>query len=190
MRKEDIVESIGYRGCNINIGYDTDAESPRTWDNLGTMICFHGKYCLGDKHDLCSRDFEDWDAVEQYLRKTHKPVILYELHLYDHSGLTISTSPFAYRWDSGQVGFILATRADILAAYRAKRLSKRIIKQAKQCILAEVRDYDSYIGGIVWRFEIVDETGEAIDECGSYFGDWKESGIIKDAEAAIDASIA
>lgn len=30
------------------IFYDDDAESPREWDNLGTMYCEHGVYRLGD----------------------------------------------------------------------------------------------------------------------------------------------
>ena len=32
------------------VHYDEYAESPREWDNLGRMICFHSRYSLGDKH--------------------------------------------------------------------------------------------------------------------------------------------
>lgn len=28
--------------------YDTYPESPRNWDNLGTMVCWHRRYTLGD----------------------------------------------------------------------------------------------------------------------------------------------
>ena len=35
----------------LKIVQDTDPESPRTWDNLGTMVCFHKRYELGDKTD-------------------------------------------------------------------------------------------------------------------------------------------
>jgi hypothetical protein len=37
-------------------------------------------------------------------------VCIKDLYLYDHSGITISTSPFSCGWDSGQVGFIYLTR--------------------------------------------------------------------------------
>ncbi len=30
---------------------DICGNGPRDWDNLGTMICFHSQYSLGDKHD-------------------------------------------------------------------------------------------------------------------------------------------
>ena len=33
------------------VHYDEYAESPRKWDNLGRMICFHSRYSLGDEHN-------------------------------------------------------------------------------------------------------------------------------------------
>ena len=38
-----------YKGCTITISPDEFAESPRYDDNLGTMICCHGRYDLGDR---------------------------------------------------------------------------------------------------------------------------------------------
>jgi hypothetical protein len=34
----------------LKIWYDRDAVSPREWDNLGHMICWHNNYNLGDEH--------------------------------------------------------------------------------------------------------------------------------------------
>lgn len=34
----------------LRIEQDDCFESPRDWDNLGTMVCFHSRYNLGDKH--------------------------------------------------------------------------------------------------------------------------------------------
>lgn len=48
----------------IRIEEDTDAESPRNWDNLGTMACWHRRYNLGDKHSYSEpREFLE-DLVE------------------------------------------------------------------------------------------------------------------------------
>ena len=38
-------------GLNIEICTDDYAESPREWDNLGTMVCWHRRYDLGDEHN-------------------------------------------------------------------------------------------------------------------------------------------
>jgi hypothetical protein len=34
----------------LEIAYDADPTSPREWDNLGTMVCWHGRYSLVDDH--------------------------------------------------------------------------------------------------------------------------------------------
>ena len=36
-----MTEKIEYKGYTIKVKLDEDNESPREWDNLGTMTCFH-----------------------------------------------------------------------------------------------------------------------------------------------------
>jgi len=43
-----------HKGLTINIVPDSDPESPREWDNLGTMVCWHNRYRLGDDQPDCS----------------------------------------------------------------------------------------------------------------------------------------
>jgi len=37
-----------YKGHRIEIHYDENYETPRNWDNVGTMVCWHSRYNLGD----------------------------------------------------------------------------------------------------------------------------------------------
>lgn len=46
--REQPVETIEYRGFNINIYQDDMSEDPRDWDNIGRMLCKHRDYNLGD----------------------------------------------------------------------------------------------------------------------------------------------
>lgn len=85
----------------IEIFYDEFGDSPRNWDNLGTMICFHNRYTLGDKHDYDTDDYNGWGEMEKAIIKDNDVAIILPLYLYDHSGITIATSPFGCRWDSG-----------------------------------------------------------------------------------------
>ena len=41
-------------GNTIKVFVDEDPQSPREWDNAGTMVCFHRRYNLGDINDLKS----------------------------------------------------------------------------------------------------------------------------------------
>ena len=59
------------------VHYDEYAESPREWDNLGRMICFHSRYTLGDKHDY--RDPIDFlrDAYAHAISDNGKALVRY-----------------------------------------------------------------------------------------------------------------
>lgn len=55
---------------------DSPAFSPRDWDNVGTMVCWHRRYNLGDKHDYSEpKDFlrdlaetADRDELLEYVK--------------------------------------------------------------------------------------------------------------------------
>ena len=56
------MSEVAYSASNeqyrLDVIYDEAARSPREWSNLGTMVCFHGRYDLGDKHDYSGpKDF-------------------------------------------------------------------------------------------------------------------------------------
>ena len=42
------------KDITIKIERDGDAESPREWDNVGTMVCWHSRYNLGDEQPSVS----------------------------------------------------------------------------------------------------------------------------------------
>jgi len=44
------IETIPYRGCTIRVVSDDDPINPREdYDHLGTMVCWHSRYNLGDE---------------------------------------------------------------------------------------------------------------------------------------------
>jgi len=47
-----------YKGCKIKLMQDTDARSPREDCNVGTMVCWHRLYNLGDEQP--NEDMETW----------------------------------------------------------------------------------------------------------------------------------
>jgi hypothetical protein len=131
----------------LEVVQDTDPESPRTWDNLGTMVCFHKRYELGDKTDYRTEDYDSWEELKEGIIKNEGEVVILPLYLYDHSGITMSTSPFDCRWDSGQVGFIFVSK------YKIK---KEGIDETKieEYLKGEVETYDQYLTGDVWGYKV------------------------------------
>ena len=172
------IETKEHEKATIKIYTDDDPhEGPRDWDNLGTMLCFHGRYNLGDsdaQDDLNERydsdDFEDWDAMEQALIKQEDIAVILPLYLFDHSGITIRTGPFSCPWDSGQVGFVFVTKDKLRKEFNRKRLSTKILTKAEGILCSEVKVYDQYLTGDIYGFVIEDKSGEQVDSCWGFYG--------------------
>ena len=169
-------------GQTLKIYIDPDPVNPRTeFDNFGHMVCFHRRYDLGDPdHGISSKDFDSWDELEEYLIQEKGAVLILPLYLYDHSGITIRTYSFNDHWDSGMVGFIYATNDDILKNWMVKEVTQDLKDQALRLMQGEVKEYDDYLTGNVYGYELEDENGEFVDSCWGFFGDNAEDYIRSD----------
>ncbi len=129
-QREAIYEE-NYLGFQIRIEQDEDAESPRSWDNLGTMVCEHLHYNLGDfncdkwqekeqyypmekNEDGEEVDIDFADNKERFLHfiREREDIVALPLYLYDHSGLRMATSTAGMvdvQWDVSSVGYIYIT---------------------------------------------------------------------------------
>jgi hypothetical protein len=150
------------------------AESPRNTNytdcNLGKMVCFHKRYILGDPHSYKQDHYSSWDELRAELINDNKNNIILPLYLYDHSGITINTTGFSCGWDSGQVGFIIADRDQVLKCMGWKKITKARKEKLYKYLLGEAETYDQFITGDVWGYQITNEEGEEVDACWGYFG--------------------
>ncbi len=169
-------------GSVLEIIHDDSPESPREWGNNGIMVCFHGNYNLGDykDHDYKSADYDGWDGLRKQIEEDHDVVVILPLYLYDHSGITIATTPFGCRWDSGQVGWIFASRKSLKEGGHADDVD---VDKVKTWLKGEVETYDQYLRGDIFGYQLyapppspcetcghVNEA-EEIDACWGFYGD-------------------
>jgi hypothetical protein len=207
-------ETIKYRGFNINVYFDEDPADPRAeFDGLGTMICFHSQYRLGDVHKFVNtadaifrilwedldmhtvtmdEDFQymqSRDFVEKYWDKFEKATIVLPLYLYDHSGITMKTSPFSCGWDSGMVGFIYLSRAAAREEYG--RLTSKNLLRVISYLEGEVKEYDYYLTGQVFGYQVKPTTAnkslECDDSCWGFYGETDY--MVTEAKSNIDYAI-
>ena len=171
-----IIENEKYR---IEIFEDLDPTDPREFDNLGTMVCFHNRYNLGDTTVFKSSDFSSWEELKSYLYKREKALVVIPVFMDDHSGLTVNTTGFSCPWDSGQIGFIYVSKESIRNEYSCKRISKKLKEQVKEMLVSEVDSYNQYLSGDVYGFNVTDkQSGEELNSCYGFFGtDHIENGI-------------
>ena len=158
MDKELIEEKEGFK---LFLVHDLDPESPREWDNLGTMVCFHRNYWLGDKNPRgeSKHNFKNNQEFLEWWEENGNDGVILPLYLYDHSGLTMSVNEFNDRWDSGQVGWIYATKETIIKEYGEFDKEKD-----------EVAVYNQYLQGDVWGYIVENEDGEHLDSCWGFYG--------------------
>jgi len=186
----DAIKTETYKGYEIRIHPDENAEDPRAFEsNLGTMVCFHGRYNLGDKGDHKSDDFSGWAALETHLRTAHGAVIVLPLFLYDHSGLRMKVGSFQgllsqghAEFDSGQVGFIYTDAATIRKLWGRggkSRLSPADLKKAQKGLEVEVTVYDQFLSGDVYGYRVVKpgkceacghDDDEEVESCWGFYG--------------------
>ena len=183
----------------LRIHQDELAESPRVdYDNLGTMVCFHKRYSLGDEDEHKPGDFEGWQEVERHLTTEHDAVVVLPLCLYDHSGLRMKVGSFQgllpqghAEFDSGQIGFIYCSRDVICKEYNTKRVTSKLKRLVGGVLEGEVMVYDQYLQGDVYGFELLEikhcslkhEHEEHIGGCFGFYGhDWKENGMMEHVE--------
>ncbi len=175
---ENLIAQKTVNTYTIKIYQDNDPKNPRKeWDNFGQMICFHKRYSLGDPHKW------DINSFHEFLDENKNNIVYLNLYLYDHSDITMSTSPFSCQWDSGQVGVIYVTYEDIRKEYKVARITEAIKEKVFNLLRNEVIVYDKYLTGQVYGYVIEDENGETIDSCWEFYED--PDNIIVECEANI-----
>lgn len=158
----------------LRVEFDHDAQSPREWDgNLGNMICWHRRHSLGDTHN--------YDSPSDFKQEINeRNAVILPLYLYDHSGLTMNTTGFSCRWDSGQVGYIYALKEDIKREYGVKKVGKKLKEMIQRRLASEVGIYDQYIQGNTFGFILKEENGEEVDSSWGYIGhDFNSNGMME-----------
>lgn len=211
----ETLETIKYKGYEINIVADNFVQDPREWDNITKMVCQHGRYHLGDEqyennHANSWREwfayyvlknyatglnlkiydtfgyFEEEEEVDKVWDWIEKNMIVMPLFLYDHSGISISTSRTC-RWDSGQVGFMYITKKKAVEEFGKKYFTKAVEEKAIACMESELKIYDDYLRGDVYGYRILDENGDEIDSLWGFYGyDHEKSGLLNEAKSCID----
>jgi len=179
------------RKFNLKIEQESYPESPRAWDNLTTMICFHKRYNLGDEHNYTHDNFNSWEELKERLEEDYNIIIIKPLYIYDHSGITISTSPFECNWDSGQIGWVFISKEQ--ADYLGTPIDD--IDRLDSWLESEINIYDQYLSGDVYGFtlfeeievkkiypdgrEVIEIEDEVLDSCWGYYGtNHEENGLL------------
>lgn len=184
----EAINSIEYKGMTIRICYDGNAESPRKWDNVGTIYSNHRDY-NPDGHKIDEIENEEGELVSEELDRRF---IWLPIYYYEHGELSVSTKrdyPYNDRWDSGLFGIIAVEKERLRKEYGWKAITKERREQILRSLEGEIETFDSYCRGEVYGFVVEDEEGEEIDDCGGYYGDDGMDYAIFEAKGSVDCEL-
>ncbi len=181
-----------YRGGRIEIYHDPDCDSPREWDNLGTIACWHRRLVLCDVQPSVH-------PVDYFRDKTHDSFYL-PVHMCEHGGIALSTKPFSCPWDSGQVGYIWCslekarnewslgqdadwnTKLGDAHGLPEETLGARV----SRVLEGEIDTYSKYLGGECYGYKAIASDGTELDSCLGYIGRETFDDMTSEAKASID----
>jgi len=180
----EAIETVEYKKHKIEIFPDENCENPiQNWDVLGEYFCWHRQYNLGN-----SSRFSTPDEAIAYVRQTRS--LLFNLYMYDHSGIALSLSnnhyPFNDRWDAGQLGVILVDREKALKEFGKKRLTEQLKQKIRQIIEGEIETYNQYLSGDIYGYVVSSDNDEQIDSCWGYYG---QDDCLNEAKSIVDYEV-
>lgn len=187
-----VITSFNVDGVEVVIGYDEDANPREMWENLGTLVCWHRRYQLGDPHS-----FDTPDEFEAWWAEHGEGGIRLPVYLYDHSGVSMNTTGFSCPWDSGQVGYIYATAEKIWEWYSTecettvvplieRAPTPSMLEKAKKQLTSEVAEYDQYLTGDTYWCSV---NGDSVYESvGGIFGRENLAETLRECTASLPES--
>ena len=183
----------------VTVEVDTDPINPITdYIAIGKMYCWHRHYILGtDQPRMDPRDFIMELAREKVAHNypeallesnawkiIRKHYVIKPLYLYDHGGISMSTSTFLDKWDSGQVGWFVIDMDEV-----SKEWKTDMKAHAEKYIEAVVQEYDDYLTGSVYGFVVSrrpldsddEDDWEDVDSCWGFYGHDEDTNGMADA---------
>lgn len=143
------------------------------YTNNGKIIHWHKRWSSFGEIDISKNGrFTNKKDLEDWIKKEYNAFVLVPIFMYDHSGVAIRTYPFTCPFDSGQVGYIFATKEEVKNTFKStgKKAQEKYIK----LLVDEIETYNQYLANDVYCLvqETYDNDKNPInyDTVGGFFG--------------------
>ncbi len=190
--KRGFVMLGGLTGYKLYLEHYDDIDDPpegvTTYEEVEAML-HEAQVEIGMDHETSQADYDRACHALTYLQKAEVETevevrddiaICAPIYLYDHSGLTVSHGSFSCPWDSGQVGWHYITNKALEENWPS---AEGKLQKGEECLKSELKEYDCYLQGYVWGYEIEDEDENLVDSCWGFYGDSiEETGILGNVE--------
>jgi len=134
------------RNCNfVTASYDTDPINPHEEYGTIELVTTKNRYFWGDI--TCDDPRTELDSR----REIGQEFVALPLFLYAHSGISISVLPYHDQWDSGQIGYAICTKQNVIDQFGT---DENWQQTAQKLIRDEIRAYDDYLTGPSYVYDV------------------------------------
>jgi hypothetical protein len=182
----DIIETIEYKGMNINVYPDDYTQSPEEWGNED--VCFWNREITVENKYINRNIFgayikhEDFDEYKDEVKEVAKKYWIFGIDALIHSGIWLSMHNEGMRckWDtSDYVGCIIVAKSEARLQKKAEKIARGILET-----------WNDYLQGNVYSYTCEDTvTGNFFGGCSGFYGDYTKSGLIEYAHDDIETYI-
>lgn len=150
--KNEIVEKFNNFRVEKSEDYENDFEVYSTYrfDEGRYVDNFCSKNLENQNNEIAEvilNNLFDFTEIERIVEVLKEKLVILPIYMYEHSGITIKTTPFGCEWDSGQVGFIYATIEDMKSMYDCATQ-----EDMENILISEVKLYDQYLNNETFGF--------------------------------------
>ena len=159
----------------LEIKYDDCPDSPRTWSNLGYFLTLDSNYnspdtvteyldIITETGDIAESQEQHMELIKREVEKEldEKVIAIYPVVKYEHGGIVYSLGNKT-GFDYSNNGFYIITDKTAKELGVAKKDFDKVIEN-------ELKTYNQYANGEVYRFVLYDDNGEVEDSCGGFYG--------------------
>lgn len=128
-------------------------------------------YSVSFDYKLRSRNF--YMASEDMPELNNKDYWFEPIYAYIHSDMSVSTTPFSCKWDSGVLGYVAVKRPSKGGEFKTRKSFMKHLEVMTTVL-------DSYIKGDCYAL-VIEKDGNQTEYLCGFIGDHKTSGILDEA---------
>lgn len=199
---DGLTDLLRWRRPGLSHTYDADDDQLPCPRCRGAKPRSHCRACEGTgwvenpyhTHSEPSQIMRLFENHADRIRAAHRLCVV-PVYVYDHSGIAIKPHPFSCGGDSGQVGWLFMTGAEVKEFTGARKLHACHYKQAEEAMAESLPVLQQWVNGDCWGYELRD-SGAVIDACWGFYGDdpetndmaqhlptnWRELELVKETD--------
>ncbi|MGL4454058.1 MAG: hypothetical protein ACRDD8_16565 [Bacteroidales bacterium] len=159
-----IIKTVETENYKFEVIYDDCTDAPMH-EYINIYLSERSKYASSEE-SVSSDSITDIIARDGSVKPMYKrsaDYIYYPLYAYIHGNISLSTSPFNCRFDSGLIGYVAVSKINVRKFYNVTRITPKVKLDIASQIEYFLEYTSNYKNGENYILTVYDKAGEEVD---------------------------